>query len=173
MQPVNGRVLSRPSSIKQLWEDAVEKSLWVMQPKLAGERGCLACSGGVVQVQDRYGRVFRKKVSNAADFLKLPDQTCFDGVVYKGNFYPFELLASGGNSLLMAEVHERVALAKAMAGFLKHPWMFETPSLAWLMRRRGNSPVFDGVVLKQVRSRYLTLGNTDQSNPAWMRRLWS
>lgn len=173
MRPTKGRALSRPANIKQLWQDAVDKGLWVMQPKLGGDRAELATVGGKVYIQNRYGGRFRHKVANAPDFLKLPDHSCFDGEVFKGNFYPFELLACNAKSLLMAEVHERVTLAKDLVKFLGHPWMFDTPSLAWLMRRKSNLPIYEGVVLKQVSSRYVMLGSPTQSNLAWFKRLWA
>lgn len=173
MRPRHGRRLGRPEHIRQLWHEAVEQKLWSMQPKLGGDRAGLAVVDKHVFVQNRHGSRYRCKVKNGQDFLRLPNHTCFDGEVFKGNFYPFELLACNGNSLLLTEVHERVALAKDLVKFLKHPWMFETPSLAWLLRRSRNLPIYEGVVLKRAASRYVLLGSATQSNFEWLKRLWA
>lgn len=173
MRPTKGRTLSRPDSIRQLWHDAVEQGLWVIQPKLNGDRADLAVIDKKVYIQNRHGGWYRHKVVNKADFLRLPNRTCLDGEVFKGNFYPFECLASNSHSFMLAEVHERVRMAKDMASFLKHPWLFDPPTLKWLLNRAGNAPIFEGVVLKQVRSRYLTLGTASQSSATWLKRLWA
>lgn len=173
MRPREGRRLSRPANIKQMWEEAVEQALWVMQPKLNGDRVELAAVNDKVYVQNRYGRRYAFKVANALDFLKLPQPFCFDGEVFKGNFYPFELLACNGKSFMLAEAHEREALAKDMTKFLGHPWLFDTPSQAWLLRRAANLPNYEGVVLKRRISRYILLGAPTQSNQDWMKRRWA
>jgi ATP-dependent DNA ligase len=171
MRPFRGRALLRPNNIREMCEEAAA-GVWVMQPKLNGDRVGLACVDGKVYVQNRHGGCYRFKVHNAPDFLALPNRTCFDGEVFKGNFYPFELLACNGKSFLMAEAHERVRLAKDMTQILGHPWLFDPPSLAWIMRRSANLPMFEGVVLKRAHSRYVMLGSDTQSSTGWMKRLW-
>lgn len=171
MRPIRGRALLRPTNIREMCEEAAE-GVWVMQPKLNGDRVSLACVDGKVFAQNRHGGSYRFKIHNASDFLALPNRTCFDGEVFKGNFYPFEVLACNGRSFLMAEAHERVRLAKDMAQILGHPWMFDPPSLAWIMRRAANLPMYEGVVLKQTRSPYVMLGSDTQSSTRWMKRLW-
>src|SRR5574337_416158 len=131
MRPVRGRALQRPSGIKTLWEEAVRDKLWVMQPKLNGDRVILAVVRGKVFAQNRHASWYQKKIGNAADFLKLPDRTCLDGEVFKGNFYPFEVLACNGRSLLRTEVHERVQWARDFVRHINHPWLFEPPSVEW------------------------------------------
>jgi len=176
MRPTKGRALSRPANIKQLWQDAHD-GRWVMQPKLNGDRVGLACVDGKVYAQNRHGSRYKFKIANAPDFLKLPNRTCFDGEVFKGNFYPFECLASNEHSFLLAEVYERVLLAENMMKSLGHPWLFGTPSLAWLLRRAANLPIYEGVVLKQrvprTQSRYVMLGTDKQSNLTWFKRRWT
>ncbi len=152
--------------------EAVDSQMWVMQPKLNGDRVILAVVGNRVFVQNRYGQMYRQKVSNARDFLKLPDCTCFDGEVFKGNFYPFEIIACNGKNLLRTEVHERVSWAKTLMRDIKQPWLFETPSAAWLMRRGANAPNYDGIVLKRTGSFYIPLGSASQSTLEWFKRLW-
>jgi len=171
MRPIRGRALLRPANIRQMVQEA-EKGVWAMQPKLGGDRACLACVDGKVYVQNRHGGRYRFKVYNALDFLALPNRTCFDGEVYKGNFYPFELLACNAKSFMMTEVHERVRLAKDMTKFMGHPWLFDPPSMAWLLRLSANLPMFEGVVLKQASSPYIMLGSGTQSSTRWMKRLW-
>lgn len=172
MRPIKGRRLDRPANIKQLWQDAVDEGQWVMQPKLGGDRAGLATVDGKVYIQNRHGGWYRHKVANAKDFLQLPNRTCFDGEVYKGNFYPFELLACNAKSLLKTVVHERVRLAKDLVGFLDHPWLFDLPTMAWLLRRGFNRPAYEGVVLKQTGSFYVLLGSATQSSSRWLKRLW-
>jgi ATP-dependent DNA ligase len=173
MRPTLGRRLVQPVSIRQLWYEAVEQKHWIMQPKLNGDRAELACVGGKVYVQNRYGSCYAFKVANAKDFLKLPQPLCLDGEVWKGNFYPFEVMACNGVNFLRAEAHERVQWAKDMVQWLGHAWLFETPSLAWLLRRSANLPTFEGVVLKQFRTPYVLLGSASQSSLLWMKRRWS
>lgn len=172
MRPFRGRALLRPANIREMCEEAAD-GFWVIQPKLHGDRVCLACVDGKVFAQNRHGGAYRFKVHNAQDFLALPNRTCFDGEVFKGNFYPFELLACNGKTFLTAEAHERVRLAEDLVKFIGHPWMFGPPSTAWVLRRCANLPVYDGVVLKQIRSRYVTLGSATQTSKFWMKRLWS
>lgn len=171
MRPFKGRNLLKPDSIRQVSEEALNGA-WVVQPKLNGDRACLACVKGKIFVQNRHGGCFRHRIRNATDFLKLPDRTCFDGEVYKGNFYPFEVIAANGVSLKLTETFERVRLAKDMVSFLGHPWLFATPSLAWLMRRSKNLPEYEGVVLKRASSFYVSLGSASQNSRTWMKRLW-
>lgn len=172
MRPTKGRALSRPDGIKQLWKEAVEQRLWTIQPKLGGDRAELAVVDSKIYIQNRHGGCYRFKVANAPDFLRLPNRTCFDGEVFKSNFYPFECLASNGHSFLRTEVHERAQMAKDMVTFLKHPWLFDPPALAWLLRRSANLPDWEGVVIKQVRSRYILMGSARQSSLEWFKRLW-
>lgn len=172
MRPTTGRALQRPIVVKELWKEAVERGHWVMQPKLNGDRACLAVVDGKVYVQNRHGGAYRFRVANAKDFLALPNRTCFDGEVFKSNFYPFELLACNAVNFLRAEAQERVRLAKDLVKFLQHPWLFDLPSLAWLMRRGANLPVYEGVVLKKTTSVYIQLGSASQSNLEWFKRLW-
>lgn len=172
MRPQLGRALQRVANIKELYREAVEEKRWIMQPKLRGDRADLAVVDGKVYVQNRHGGAYRFKVANGPDFLRLPNHTCFDGEVYKSNFYPFELLCCNATNLLRAEVHERVTLAKDMVRFIGHPWLFETPTLGWLLRRAANLPAFEGVVLKEYTCRYVLLGSPTQSSKDWLKRLW-
>lgn len=172
MRPTRGRALQRPAIIKELWHEAIELKHWVMQPKLNGDRVCLAVVDGKVYTQNRHGGCYRFRVGNAKDFLALPNRTCFDGEVFKGDFYPFELLVCNAVSFLRAEARERARLAKDMAKYLRHPWLFDTPSRAWLARRGANRPIYDGVVLKKATSAYLQLGSASQSSAGWFKHLW-
>lgn len=173
MRPVKGRALIRPTGIKQLYRDAVEKDHWVIQPKLNGDRVCLAIVDDRVHAQNRHGSVYKFNIKNAKDFLKLPNGTCFDGEVYRGQFHPFELLACDSKNLLLTGVQERVARAKKLVIGLGHDWMFETPSLAWIMQRWEHLPIYEGVVLKRAGSRYVMLGSDSQVNLSWFKRRWS
>src|SRR3546814_18863659 len=76
MRPATGRVLRNKSSINDLIAEAYPKdSPWLVQPKMDGDRACLATYDGHIYIQNRHGGWFKQKVSNAADFKKLPDRT--------------------------------------------------------------------------------------------------
>lgn len=172
MRPTSGRDLRTARSVSQLWDEIKDDTTWIAQPKLNGDRACLAVVERRVFVQNRHGNWYRYKVQNAKDFLKLPDGTCFDGEVFNRNFYPFELLVTAYRSLLLTTAQERVTLAKLMVENLKHPWMFEQPNKNWLMRRSANRPHYEGVVLKKTTTPYIVLGSSTQSSLSWFKRLW-
>jgi hypothetical protein len=171
MRPTLGRDLRTRQSVVSLWKE-IESEVWVGQPKLNGDGVSLAVYKRRVYLFNRYGRAYRFKVLNAPDYLKLPDGTCFVGEVFKRNFYPYEALALAGESLLATTVVERVKWAKDHVDFLKHPWMFPQPNFGWMVRRRANMPIYDGVVLKKTASAYRLLGSADQTSLDWFKRRW-
>lgn len=174
MRPVQGRGLRSQSTIQALWQEMRDEDdeSWVTQPKLNGDRACLAVVDRRVFIQNRHKGWYRHKVANAREFLKLPDGTCFDGEVFAGCFYPFELLALSYRSFLGGTTIERTALAKEFSDRLKQPWMFPMPNLDWLLGRRHNLPQYEGVVRKKANARYTVHGSESQSSLSWMKRLW-
>jgi ATP-dependent DNA ligase len=171
MRPTQGRDLRTRTAIKTMWKE-VEGGVWIPQPKLNGDRVCLAVVERKIYLQNRRGGYYRMRVQNAKDYLRLSDGTCFDGEVFKGNFYPFELLALEGQLFLEATTVERVKLAHDMVNFLDQPWMFPEPNFSWLLRRRENLPHYEGVVLKRTNTPYRVLGSPDQVSLDWFKRRW-
>jgi hypothetical protein len=172
MRPATGRAIRGFSAVDALWDEVSTEKHWIPQPKLNGDRACLAVIERRVFIQNRKGGWYRFRARNAKDFLKLPDGMCFDGEVFKGNFYPFELLAIEHRSLLLTTTHERIVLAKEFVDKLGHPWMYPHPTKNWLMRRNANLPDYEGVVLKTASAPYIVLGSTTQSSLLWLKRTW-
>jgi len=172
MRPVKGRSLRTPRLVEELYIDIQEPEDWVIQPKLAGQRACLAVVDKRVYIQSRYGVWLRRSVKNASAFLKLPNRTCLDGEVYEGNFYPFECLAVGGNLFTFCTANEREVMAYQLMRLIKQPWIFNAPSKNWLLGRRANLPKFEGVVLKRMNSSYAILASPAQVSADWLKRTW-
>jgi len=172
MRPAKGRSLRTVRLVEELYPEIQEPCDWVIQPKLAGTRACLAVVDKQVYIQSRHGAWLRRSVRNAPDFLKLPNRTCLDGEVYERNFYPFECLAVGGNLFTYCTANEREVMAYQLMRLIKQPWIFNAPSKNWLLARRSNMPKFEGVVLKRSDSPYTLLASPAQVSPVWFKRTW-
>jgi len=177
MRPLEGRSLSqkrfRESLMKEMLADAKEEQ-WVVQPKLSGDRACLAVFKKKVYIQNRYGDWYHHPVGNGHKFINplIPDKTVFDGEVWEGEFHPFEVLAANGRSLLRATTAERVVLAYQLTRLIKQKWMFERPGKAWLLSGRENLPVWEGVILKKANAPYIVAGSASQQITSWLKRKW-
>jgi len=173
MRPVTGRALRTVDQVDQLIVQ-MRSCAWVVQPKLNGDRACLAVVNKRVYIQNRHGGWLSHTVTNAKDFLKLPSGTALDGEVYKGEFHPFELLALGGKSYLFATVDVREIMAERMCTLLGHPWLFPRPTRKWLMELSDNAPMYEGVVMKKAGagSNYILLGNATQTSLTWLKKRW-
>lgn len=171
MRPSTGRTLRTPKLVRDFLKE-FDPEYWDMQPKLNGQRVCLATLDGRVHVQNRHGGWFRSTVKNADRFLEVGDRYCFDGEVWEGSFYPFELLAQSGKSILAWPTHERIALAKGFVLALKEPWLFDPPTAEWLMARTENMPKWEGVVLKKSHAGYNLHGSDTESSLGWFKRRW-
>lgn len=174
--PTRGRPLRTPRLVEELHKEISEPGLWVVQPLLAGERACLAVVDKKIYVQDDHGKWYQKPLRRTYDFVRLPNRTIFDGVIYEGQFHPFDLLGIGGKSFLYRSADEREALAFQMVRLMRHRWMFPKPSKAWLLRGAKNLPMYAGVVLKDNRHPvhyYLLATRAGQTTRAWFERKWS
>lgn len=171
MRPTDGRMIRSRTQVSQLIRE-VRQFKWVMQPKLTGDRVCLAVVNGRTYVQDRHGDWYRHTISNRHDFLSLSNQTAFDGVVYKGEFHPFEALAVDGRPLLGVGVERRVMEAERLVSVLGHEWMFAEPEKDWLMGLSANSPQWGGVVLKMADSHYLMQADAKTASLSWVKKRW-
>lgn len=170
MRPTRGRNLDK-KLVMELLEGA-EDFKWVLQPKLNGDRAILAIKDKKVYVQSRYCKRMTQAVYNSDDFLKLDNNTIFDGEVWKGNFYPFEVLVLAGRSFRFTSVEEREVMAFQMVRFLGHEWAYRRPTKKWLLAMDKNLPKYEGVVRKDWKAAYLALGKATQESPTWFKHLW-
>jgi hypothetical protein len=172
MRPVETRHMLTHRDAEEVRRAMLEHE-YLVQPKLNGDRACLAVVERRVWVQNRHGSWYGFQVSNANDYLRyLPDGTALDGEVYEGNFYPFELLALKEHSFLMASAAEREVMGFQMCKKAQQPWMFRQPSLKWLRELSAHLPRYEGVVMKEYNSPYIKAGNANQENFHWMKRKW-
>lgn len=171
MRPVAGRTLRTPKLVRE-FIDEFDPEYWEMQPKLNGDRVCLATARGRVYAQNRHGGWYQFPISNAKTFLSLGDGFCLDGEVHQGSFYPFDTLAQSGVLCFDWPTYERVALARKLAVDLQQPWLFDAPKPEWLMVRQKNMPQWEGIVLKRKQSGYMRLGSADAGSLVWMKRRW-
>ena len=172
LRPVDGYVLRNKSSIERL-QKVIDSGLWIAQPKMHGDRACLGLLDGKVYIQNRHGSWFKHKVKNADVFKKLPDKTVLDGEVFKGNFYPFEVLAIAGKNLTFQTCFEREVLALKTSEFLEIEWRFGKPSARWLSNLKKNMPDFDGVVLKRAAMQYVIPGAASGLCCDWIKHRWA
>lgn len=173
MRPVKGRSLRTSRLIDEVYAQIQEPDDWVIQPKLNGQRACVAVVDKRVYIQSRHGAWLSRSVKNAPAFLKLPNRTCLDGEVYEGNFYPFECLAVSGNLFTFCTANEREVMAYQLMRLIKEPWMFNAPSRRWLADRSANMPKFEGIVMKRSDSSYTVLASPSQVSPTWFKRTWA
>jgi len=171
MRPTEGRMLRARNQVTQLLRE-VAKFSWVMQPKLVGDRACLAVVNRRVYVQTRHGGWYKHPITNRHDFVSLEDHTALDGVIFEKHFYPFEALAVEGHSFLESTTLERVAAARNLSNVLGHEWMFETPNEEWLMDLSANSPKWAGVVLKRADAPYVIQADSRTASLTWIKKRW-
>ena len=171
MRPTKGRTLKSAASVADFWKTTAQSQDWVVQPKMAGDRACLALYHGKVYVQNRHGGWYGHSV-DTQPFKKLPDRTVLDGEVRDGLFHPFEALAVNGKSLLRCITSEREVLAYQLTRLVGQRWMFERPSKRWLLTG-GHLPDWDGVVLKKANAPYVLLGSSTQMSSTWFKRTWN
>lgn len=161
------RSLRTARQVDTLYRAVREPYDWVCQPRLTGDRACLAVVDKKVYVQNQRGEWYSKRVNNVPAFLKMPNRTCLDGVVQDGTFYPFEALSVGGKMFLHTTANEREVMAYHLMCLINQPWIFGAPSKNWLLKRRDNMPRFSGVVLKRSSSVYEFAGHSDWVTHAW------
>lgn len=171
MRPTTGSRIHNAASAQRLLQQ-VAAGTYIMQPKLGGDRACLAVHNDRVLVQNRHGGWYSHPVLNQRDFLKLGNGCVLDGEVFERAFYPFETLAYMGKSLLRASAAEREALAFSLVRLLGHPWIFNAPSLVWLQKRTQHGKKWEGVVMKRSISPYIPACSDTTASLHWFRHLW-
>lgn len=170
MRPAKGRVLKSAASFAEFWCTTAQSDEWVIQPKMAGQRACLAFVNGHIYIQNRHGGWFGHGV-DVTCFLALPNRTALDGEVRNGLFHPFEALAVNGKSLLRCTTAEREVVAYQLTRTVGQPWMFERPTKRWLKSAMG-TPDWEGVVIKKATAPYVVLGSSTQTSITWFKRVW-
>jgi ATP-dependent DNA ligase len=171
MRPAHGARLSRSVALDIL--EKQEDHQYLYQPKLNGDRCILAiASGRVIVCNRRYGW-YRYQIKNAAAFLKLGNETIFDGEVFQGEFFPFDCLALEGRSYQANTADERAVMAYQMCRFMGVQWMFPKPTKKWLLGLRKNLPVYEGVVRKRANQGYIVLPNATSTSTGWIKHLWA
>ena len=146
---------------------------YLVQPKLNGDRVLVAVlEDHRVLAVTRHNSPYSFKVMNLELFAGLPAMTVLDGEVYRRQFYPFEAVAVAGESLVDSGPEERAPRARELCHRLGVAWQFDAPTARFMENRRGNLPVWEGVVLKKLGSRYLPLGSEAQESATWVKRRW-
>ena len=191
MRPIEGRSLSTPDKAVEL---ALEftASGDLLQPKLNGDRACVAVVRSsmlagmdlrqfkfklrhfgpmTVLIQNRHGRGYGMPV-NLEAFAKCMASTCVDGEVFKGHFYPFEVLTLGGVSMMREGPKERANMAKVLCRSIGVDWLFAPPSLRYLRLCAGNLPFWEGFVRKKAGSPYVPCANDSSVSSIWFKHKW-
>lgn len=157
--------------IKQLLEQ-MDTKRYLFQPKLNGDRGVLAVKTRQVHVFNQFGLPYTGRISNADSFLKLGDNSLFDGEIFHGDFCPFEALAVEGRSFMWNTAEERALIAFQMCRLIKTDWKYFRPTRAWFQDLRRNLPHYEGVVRKKASAPYVPLGAISQYSPGWLYSKW-
>lgn len=172
MQPSRGRRLHNRNSVEAFASSTLAGITYVVQPKLRGDRMVVASVDGVLHFQDGKGRPAEAPLNGSTLAKKLADRSVFDGVVHCGVFYPFDVLAYAGKSMVNRSAAERDALAYQFNRLLGNVSVFNRPTKTWLMARKENEPKFAGVVIKEASSRYVAGIDGSTKALTWITREW-
>lgn len=176
MRPKHGTSLMSDAGVARTLADV--KAGDVVQPKLNGDRACVAVDGnGDVVVQNRHGGEYKFGVSNLAALKTLPPKTVIDGEVHGREFLPFEVVAYAGESLTALPVEARVAACAEVCKQHGLKWKFAPLTIESFMVlvKRGRvdkefRKEWEGVVIKQSGSKYRFLGSEGQESDQWFKR---
>ncbi len=174
MRPIAGAKLSAGNFQREL---AKIRRTHILQPKLNGDRACVAVLGDTVRIQSRRGDWYSHTV-NLQPFHNLNAGTLLDGEVWQGEFYPFEVLAGRGISALRSSVEERIDMAESVCHHLNIEWQFGSRTDGWILDelcREGQEPLtrqWEGIVAKLRGSSYRMLGAAHQESPEWIKLKW-
>lgn len=140
--------------------------------KLNGDRLVVGLVGGSAIVTNRHGGMSKSTVLNIDAFRKeLPDGTVLDGELWKRNFYPFDVLAVGGESWTSRPCRERERDVRIICQTVGVKWMWDVDDV-WLSNLASNDDQWEGVVLKDAESHYAIAGSATREHPAWVKRRW-
>lgn len=150
----------------------------ILQKKLNGDRGVLGVLDSTVYLANRHGSFYKMTCDNTADFSDLPSGTLIDGEIYKKKFYPFEAIQIGDNKLFMErDTQLRIDAAQRVCCDLGIDWLFDIPTKAWMLEQKaiadaGGDIVWEGVVGKAPRCKYLPMASETSESANWRRMKW-
>lgn len=168
-RPITGVALSRRNVTGFLVE---ARKRYLVQKKLNGDRVILLVMDGKVQAANRHGSLYSFSISNANNFLKLPDKTILDGEVEKRVFTPFECVAYDGSSIAHKCPSVRAQVARAICDDLGFENLFDDPTEEWLEKLQSNNPRWEGVVKKALGTPYVPLASASQTSSTWVKNKW-
>jgi ATP-dependent DNA ligase len=168
MRPKSGRRITSVADVKDIF--ARLQSGWTVQLKINGDRGEVGITADGVYIANRHGSWYGLPV-DLTEFKALPPGTLLDGEVLKKRFYPFEVLAYAGRSMLHSTPAEREAKAKEVCKELSIPWIYE-PTETVLSKLKANMPTIEGVVLKMAGSPYIPLATAQRESDTWIKWKW-
>lgn len=179
MRPTSGTPLKRDRQFERFLEHDLSDPDYVYQPKLNGDRVCVIVWEDQAFAQNRHGRWYSFRTENLQSFTEVGNLTVLDGEVYKKHFYPFEALVVNGTSLLAADTDERVGMAEQVCDMTGTDWKFGQPNEEWLRAIRqaeldsDETVVWEGVVRKYKKARYVPLGTDGQESDDWYKLKWA
>ena len=165
MRPKTGRRILTMDDVRDIITRL--KDGWTVQLKLNGDRAEVGTDADGVHIANRHGTWYGLPVL-LDSFKSLPVGTLLDGEVYKKKFYPFEVLAFGGESMLRCTPAQREAQAKEVCRGLNIPWMYEVDE-GLLSKFTANMPMIEGVVLKMAGSPYIPLSTATRESDSWIK----
>lgn len=148
----------------------------VIQPKLNGDRACLAAVDGELWLQNRHG-AFYKQSCDLTEWVPLKRGAwLLDGEVWKKKFYPFEVVILDGVDISAACPSERVTRAKELTRAVHLEWMFDMPTQSWVESQlrlpKDLSRQWEGIVAKRRGSRYVQSGTEGTETSHWIKVKW-
>lgn len=168
MRPITGARLETEQHLADVLKD--DRYHW--QPKLNGDRVIFGKVDNQVHFCNRHGNWYSFGVQNLSLWKQVPNLTVLDGEVWGKKFYPFEALSVGGTIYTRKCVTERAAAAKELSLSLGEPYLFDQPSMDWLVKTLAAKPAeWEGVVGKRKNTPYVILG-TQKDTPEWIKRKW-
>jgi len=169
MRPRHGRAVATISGAINILKEFTEAGNTV-QPKLNGDRGPLVKMNDRIMIQNRHGSWYNFKV-NVRKFSRMPDGTCLDGEVWKGQFYPFEVLSWNFSSRMTRPVAERAEEAERLCSTFGVEWIFGPVTPGWI-KAHFMHEAWEGFVNKIKGTDYTVLGSASRESEAWSKHKW-
>ena len=149
----------------------IERGL-VVQPKLNGDRVLLVKQGPVPVLFSRHGGHYTAARLDLGPWHWLPEGTILDGEGWQGSFYPFDVPDLANQATGAMPCRDRVKLAEELTLRAGLPWIFSTPTAAWLQAGAANAPTWEGVVIKQPGHSYRWEKSASGQSTTWTKRKW-
>jgi ATP-dependent DNA ligase len=120
----------------------------------------------------RHGGHYTAARLDVAAWDWLPAGTILDGEGWQGRFYPFDVPDLANQATSAMPCRDRVKLAEELTLRAGLPWIFGTPTAAWLQAGAGNAPTWEGVVIKQPGHSYRWEKSASGSSTTWYKMKW-